>query len=270
MRATVAALALTVTLIPARPAWADLRAVLAYDTGPAYIAQNDGRYGAAGTPYEADDVGQRDTLVRAERATVELVAGRHRVIALYAPFLVDTQATLTSELRFRDVTFPTGTVVDHRYRFDGYRASYLYQVVGGRVGLELGGSLQVRSADVAFASADGSRRASQSDIGLVPALKARLTYTPGRAWAQLEADARRRSAWSATPAARSTTWPSSAATRFAATWRSTPPCGGSAVAPRCRPRPSTTGPTSPARRSASGSSSAAPTRATAVGARVGP
>lgn len=188
MRATVAALALTVTLIPARPARADLRAVLAYDTGPAYIAQNDGRYGAAGTPYEADDVGQRDTLVRAERATVELVAGRHRVIALYAPFLVDTQATLTSELRFRDVTFPTGTVVDHRYRFDGYRASYLYQVVGGRVGLELGGSLQVRSADVAFASADGSRRASQSDIGLVPALKARLTYTPGRAWAQLEAD----------------------------------------------------------------------------------
>ncbi len=176
------------SLLVAPPAAAELRAVLSYDTGPAYVAQNDGRYGAAGTPYDADDVGQRDTLLRAERATVELVAGRHRVIALYAPFLVDTRATLDAELRFRDTTFAAGTVIDHRYRFDGYRASYLYELTGGRFAVEVGGSLQVRSADVAFTSADGSRRGVQSDLGLVPALKARLTYRPGRAWAQLEAD----------------------------------------------------------------------------------
>ena len=180
--------ALTLALGTALPAAAEPRAVLTYDTGPAYIAQNDGRYGAGGTSYDADDVGQRDTLVRAERATVELVLGRHRIVALYAPFLVDTRAALPTELRFRDTTFPAGTVVDHRYRFDGYRASYLYQVLGGRFGVELGGSLQIRSADVAFTSADGSLRGVQSDIGLVPALKARLTYAPGRAWAQLEVD----------------------------------------------------------------------------------
>ena len=180
--------ALTLALGTALPAAAAPRAVLTYDTGPAYIAQNDGRYGAGGTSYDADDVGQRDTLVRAERATVELVLGRHRIVALYAPFLVDTRAALPTELRFRDTTFPAGTVVDHRYRFDGYRASYLYQVLGGRFGVELGGSLQIRSADVAFTSADGSLRGVQSDIGLVPALKARLTYAPGRAWAQLEVD----------------------------------------------------------------------------------
>jgi len=164
------------------------RVMLSYETGPAYIVQNDGRYGDAGTPYEASEVGQQDNLVRGERAAVELATGRHRVIALYAPFLVDTQVALAADLTFRDTTFAAGTVVDHRYRFDGYRASYLYEVVGGELAVELGGSLQIRNADVAFTRTDGTARAAQSDIGFVPALKARLTYAPGAAWGRLEVD----------------------------------------------------------------------------------
>ncbi|MEZ4403776.1 MAG: hypothetical protein R3B06_27375 [Kofleriaceae bacterium] len=170
------------------PASASPQVELVYETGPAYVAQNDGRYGVDGTPYEADDVGQRDVLVRTERASAELILGRHRVIALYAPFVLATQVTLADELRFRDTTFAAGTVVDHTYRFDGFRASYLYQLVTGCLGVEVGGSLQIRSADVAFAAADGSRQADQSDIGLVPAAKLRLTYRPGATWAALEAD----------------------------------------------------------------------------------
>ena len=180
-------LALVLAAVPALAA-AEPTVTASYETGPAYIAQNDGRYGADGTPFEADDVGQRDNLVRTERASVELGLGRHRVIALYAPLTVPTQVTLGEDLRFRDVTFPAGTVVDHRYRFDGYRASYLYQVVAGTLGVELGASLQIRDADVAFSRADGTARANQSDIGVVPALKARLTYDAGCAWGALEAD----------------------------------------------------------------------------------
>ncbi|MBK9036327.1 MAG: hypothetical protein IPL61_34620 [Myxococcales bacterium] len=188
MSATATTVVTLTVVLAAAAAAAEPRAVLTYETGPAYIVQNDGRYGAAGTPYQAGDVGQQDTLIRAERATVELVLGRHRVVALYAPFLVDTRATLAADLQFRDTRFTAGTVVDHRYRFDGYRASYLYQLGGDRLALGLGGSLQIRSADVAFTSADGARRGVQSDIGLVPALKARLSYVPGRAWATLEVD----------------------------------------------------------------------------------
>jgi len=169
-------------------AQASPRVILSYETGPAYIAQNDGRYGDAGTPYEASDVGQQANLVRGERSAVEVVTGRHRVIALYAPFLVDTQVALAADLTFRDTTFAAGTVVDHRYRFDGYRGSYLYQVVDGDLAVELGGSLQIRNADVAFTRVDGAARAVQSNIGLVPALKARLTYAPGAAWGRLEVD----------------------------------------------------------------------------------
>jgi hypothetical protein len=161
---------------------------LSYETGPAYVLQNDGRYGADGTSFDAGDVGQQDILLVTERTSVELATGRHRVLALYAPFLVDTRVTLADELVFRDVTFAAGTVVDHRYRFDGFRGSYLYQVVDGTIGVELGASLQIRSAQVAFTSVDGSLRDQQPDIGLVPALKARLTYEFGAAWAALEAD----------------------------------------------------------------------------------
>ncbi len=172
----------------AAPAAAAPHVLLTYETGPAYVAQNDGRYGAGGTSYQADDVAQQDNLVRGERSAVELVLGRHRVIALYAPFQLDTQVALVEPLVFRATTFDAGTVVDHRYRFDGYRASYLYQLRGGRLALELGGSLQVRDANVAFTSADGAQRDQQTNIGLVPALKVRATYTTGCAWGQLEAD----------------------------------------------------------------------------------
>lgn len=170
---------------------AGLRATLVYETGPAFIAQNDGRYGESGTAYEASDVGQRDNLVLSQRASLEVGAGRHTLVLLYAPFEVTTEVKLDADLQFRDELFAAGSVVRHRYLFDGYRASYLYELFRGRrVGLEVGGSLQVRNADVAFASGDGARRANQSDIGLVFALKARLWVRPCSTgpWGALEAD----------------------------------------------------------------------------------
>lgn len=165
--------------------------ILGHEAGPAYVAQNDGRYGVDGTPYDAGDVGQQDTLAITRRTTIEVRTGRHAIVALYAPFALDTRVTLADDLQFRDERFTAGTVVDHRYVFDGFRLSYLYGVVpDGAWRLEAGGSLQVRSALVAFGSADGAQYAAQSDIGLVGALKLRLTHQPGDTWwGRVEADA---------------------------------------------------------------------------------
>lgn len=151
---------------------------LTYETGPTYVAQNDGRYGAGGTAYDADDVGQRDNLVLVSRTGLELERGRHTVILLYAPFQLDTRVTLDDELRFRDTTFPAGAVVDHRYVFEGYRASYLYRVLSGALTWHVGASLQIRNAQVVFTSADGTLHDAETDIGPVPALKTRLRWTP--------------------------------------------------------------------------------------------
>lgn len=168
-----------------------LAIVLGYEVGPTYIAQNDGRYGEAGTPYEAGDVGQQDTLAVTQRTTVEVRSGRHAVIALYAPLQLATRVRLDQDLQFRDERFTAGTPVDHRYVFDGFRLSYLYAVVpDGALRLDAGASLQIRSALVSFASVDGEQYAAQTDLGLVGALKVRATYQPGATWwGQVEADA---------------------------------------------------------------------------------
>jgi hypothetical protein len=162
-----------------------------YETGPAYVVQNDGEYGALGTRYDADEVGQRDNLARISRTSLELAIGRHTAVLLYAPFELRTQVTLSRDLQFRDERFAVGTVVDHRYLFDGYRASYMYRVVNRRyLSLELGGSLQIRNAEVAFTAVDGSQRADEDDIGVVGAAKARLWYRPSdQLWSALEVDA---------------------------------------------------------------------------------
>ena len=82
-------------------------------------------------------------------------------------------------------------MVDHRYVFDGFRFSYLYEALS-RDGwqLEGGASLQIRSALVAFTSVDGMQYAAETDIGPVGALKVRATYQPGaKTWGRFEADA---------------------------------------------------------------------------------
>jgi hypothetical protein len=175
----------------AAPAAATVPLRLSYETGPVYVAQNDGRYGVEGTAYDAEDVGQQKNLARVERAGIELRPGRHRFLFTYIPLELRTRVTLSRELRFREVTFGAGTVVDHRYLFDGLRFSYLYQLLSGPLALELGGSFQVRNADVAFTSGDGQRHAAQDDIGPVFALKTRLQYAPqpDRPWAAIDADA---------------------------------------------------------------------------------
>lgn len=168
-----------------------IRPTLVYEIGPAYIAQNDGRYGATGSSYNAGDVGQRDNLIRASRTSLELGIARHTVILLYAPFDVTTEVRLEQDLQFRDELFEANTVVRHRYLFDGYRGSYLYRVIDRETfGLEVGGSLQIRNAEVAFTSVDGMQRADEDDIGIVFAAKTRAWFRPHASgpWGALEAD----------------------------------------------------------------------------------
>lgn len=164
-------------------------AIVDYESGVFAFLVNDGRYGSNGTEFSTSDTNQDENLFVVSRLSLELVRGAHAVVLLYAPLDVTTRVALARDLQFRDELFAAGTVVDHRYLFDGYRVSYLYRLVSGQLSLQLGASLQVRNAKVAFATADGTRYEEESDIGLVPALKLRVTYrTPGGAYAMLDAD----------------------------------------------------------------------------------
>ncbi len=164
--------------------------VLDFESGVVSILKNTGRYGANGTEFTVKDTKQRDNLVVGQRLSLEASGGAHTVILVYAPLDVTTRVSLRRDLQFRDVMFAAGSVVDHRYLFDGYRATYLYRVLNGALRLEFGGSLQIRNANVAFTAVDGSAYAEESDIGLVPIAKARLRYRgPRGLYGMLDADA---------------------------------------------------------------------------------
>ena len=97
---------------------------------------------------------------------------------------------LTQDFRYQGLTFPSGTALDSRYGFDFYRVSYLYNFRDGpNEELSIGGSLQLRDADNAFESADGTLRRTASNLGPVPTLKLRARHTfESGLWLQLEAD----------------------------------------------------------------------------------
>jgi hypothetical protein len=165
--------------------------VVDYEGGALWIGQNDGRYGRDGTLYNAGTVGQNANLLKAERLSGEArFFDRHTVVLLYAPLDVTTRVRLDAPLTFRDTTFASGTVVDHRYLFDGFRASYLYRFFqGGGWTIDGGGSLQIRNALVGMTDVAGKAYAAERDIGLVPALKARVRYdTAWGPYALWEAD----------------------------------------------------------------------------------
>jgi hypothetical protein len=166
--------------------------VIDYEAGPLSIVQNDNRYGANGTPYNRSDVGLDRNLAIAMRTSLEAdIDGRNTLIFLYAPLDVTTDIRLNKNIQFNDVLFNAGTPIRHRYLFDGIRASYMYGIFKEKQWRwDLGLTGQIRNAQVAMSTLQGTSYASESDIGFVPALKTRFTYHPSRGfWGMWEADA---------------------------------------------------------------------------------
>ncbi|MDX2014905.1 MAG: hypothetical protein SFW67_32210 [Myxococcaceae bacterium] len=161
------------------------------EIGAAYLFQNDGRYGANGSSYGAAEVGQQRNLAVAFRLALETRIGRHTVIATYAPLDLTTRTTFTRDFTFQTTTFANGTVVDHRYLFDGYRLTYLFSLLQtSRFTLGLGASVQVRNASVEFRTVDASpaQFAVERDIGVVGAVRVRARFDAGVLYALADVD----------------------------------------------------------------------------------
>lgn len=162
-----------------------------FEVGPTYLFQNDGRYGVGGTLYSAAEVGQQRNLAVALRLAVEARRGRHTLIATWAPLDLTTRTTLGRDLTFRGTVFANGSVLDHRYLFEGYRLSYLFGLVqGSRFSFSVGASVQVRNASVEFRTVDATPAifSVERDIGVVGAIKLRARFDAGLVYAQADVD----------------------------------------------------------------------------------
>ncbi|MBL8683131.1 MAG: hypothetical protein JNK05_28445 [Myxococcales bacterium] len=113
------------------------------------------------------------------RVSAELeLARRHNFVFLYQPIDLRTQVRLSRDLLINNVTFPRGSGLDTRYGFDFYRFSYTFDFfTDPRHELSVGLTLQIRNAVISFTGTDGANRVLNSNVGLVPALKARGRYT---------------------------------------------------------------------------------------------
>jgi hypothetical protein len=141
--------------------------------------------GSSGTLFNYVTQGGQDTLFPYQRYSVDVVlAGRHRVTFLYQPFTLNTQTVADRNgtngglpIVIDDASFAPGTLMDLKYGFDFWRASYLYDFARSPdTILGVGLSLQVRNASIVFSAVDGSDRAVQQNIGPVPILKVRAAH----------------------------------------------------------------------------------------------
>jgi len=101
-----------------------------------------------------------------------------------------TQAKAERDIRFYDTVFTTGTVLDIKYGFSFYRASYVwYFMKEGKNEIGAGISLQLRNASIIFTADDGSDIAIQENVGPVPILKIKGKYAfDSGLWLKLDAD----------------------------------------------------------------------------------
>ena len=137
------------------------------------------------------DLGQ-DTLFAFGRLSADVDIGwnrRHTVVLLYQPLNLESQAVTERDLRVEDAVYRAGTPIDFRYSFPFWRISYLYDILPGDAEVGFGGSLQIRNANLEYASQDGVQLRAVRNVGPVPVVKFRgRGFVRGRFWMGGEVD----------------------------------------------------------------------------------
>lgn len=154
------------------------------EIGYVAVLSHEYQSGTGGTRFNFVTQGGQDILFPYQRYAVDVVlAGQHRVTLLYQPLTLNTQTVVNrntgsvAPIVIDDVSFPDDTVLDLKYGFDFWRASYLYDFARSPdTILGAGVSLQIRNASIVFSSADGTLRTIQQNIGPVPILKVRAAH----------------------------------------------------------------------------------------------
>ncbi len=137
------------------------------------------------------DLGQ-DTLFAFGRVSGDVDIGwnrRHTVSLLYQPLNLESQVVAERDLQVEDVVYTAGTPINFRYSFPFWRISYLYDILPGDSEVGFGASLQIRNANIEYASQDGVQLRAVRDVGPVPVIKFRgRGFVRGRFWMGGEID----------------------------------------------------------------------------------
>lgn len=136
------------------------------------------QFGRKGTYLDYNETGGQDILFPFSRFSISSQFNRHLFWLIYQPLLLETSDLLDRDLIIDSLIFPENTPVKFTYGFPFYRFSYAYDITppDGEWEIGLGASLQIRNATITFQSADGTLYRTNRNTGLVPALKAYVSY----------------------------------------------------------------------------------------------
>ena len=149
------------------------------------------KFGEDGTAFDYVKEGGQGVLFPFNRFTAELrLFDVHSLVFIYQPLEIVSVITAERPLQFYDTSFYEGDVMDVKYGFSFYRASYLwYFLKEGKNELGIGLSLQIRNASIYFKSAKGSYGMVTENVGPVPILKLAGKYHfENGFWAAVDAD----------------------------------------------------------------------------------
>jgi hypothetical protein len=187
-RACVPILFLAAVLVDAPAAHAQLTVDI--ESGWVEPGYNDVRIpGDGGTQFSLTRELSVDGQVYARARIGVRLGTRHHVSALYAPLAFDAAGALDRDIVFEQTTFPAGTPLAARYKFNSYRLTWRYDLVTGeRIAFGLGITGKVRDAEVALSG--GGESDSKTDLGFVPLINLHFDWrATGRTGLLIDGDA---------------------------------------------------------------------------------
>lgn len=96
-----------------------------------------------------------------------LIGQKHALSLLYAPLSLKADGVLGKPVIFEGVEFPAGSDVDALYRFNSYRLTYRYRLLGKpKFALWIGLTGKIRDAEIKISSP--TLVSSKTNVGFVP------------------------------------------------------------------------------------------------------
>lgn len=166
------------------------RLILELEGGPVWQSRNDAQVpnDETGTRFALDDLTGSGPFPSFRLYVEGRLGSKHGLRLLVAPLSIDGAGLLSTPVDFNGVRFEPGVATEATYRFDSYRLTYRYQLVGKpRWRVDIGLSGKLRDAEIQLAQEGVS--ASYSNTGFVPLLYASAAWMPSPRWAlMLDAD----------------------------------------------------------------------------------
>lgn len=103
---------------------------------------------------------------------------RSKLTVLAAPLNQSYKGYVNRDIVFQNEVFLAGSYLNTTYKFNSYRASYLYKVIrNDKLQLSLGLTIKIRDALIGI-QGDFEKYAEKTDFGLVPLIGFRLQWNP--------------------------------------------------------------------------------------------